>query len=187
MDRDHEVAELLRWRLAVAEATAPAPPSARALLEAARPWWERWPDRFRSHVERLRAMPLQVGFAMVSSSPEDRGHPVPVVIERGSGGEAQARVVYLAVIGEMLRLRFALDESGTAGDLRLDGGDVVEVTLVSQGDGSPLLEAAAERTGNDEYRLEAMLPAALAEAWRRLRVADPMPFAMILRPVERRG
>ena len=184
MNPDDRVGQLLRWRLAVAEASAPPPPTAASLLAERRPWWERWPDRFHAHVERLRLMPLQVGYAMVAAGPEDRGHPVPVVIDRGDGGEAQARIVYFSVRDDVLRMRFTLDDAGSgAGPVAADAG-VFDATFVGPDATEPLLEALAELTSNDDYRLEVALPSHVAEAWRPLRAADAMPFRLILRPAE---
>src|SRR5256885_3187372 len=58
------IEELLRWRVAKAETDAPPAPRAARLLEMARPWWEIWPERFQSFVERLGGIQVAYGHAM---------------------------------------------------------------------------------------------------------------------------
>src|SRR5438477_12791678 len=73
------IEQLLRWRLAQAEAEAPPAPRAARLLERARPWWESWPERFQSVIERLTRIQIAYGHAM--AEPQSRsGHPVPALI-----------------------------------------------------------------------------------------------------------
>jgi hypothetical protein len=103
------VEQILRWRVAQAEASAPPAPRATHLLELARPWWERWPDRFRSRVERLAQMPLVYGFAMVTPDRDRRGHPVPVLLAHAEDRETYAHVLYFQVRDHDLRMRLELD------------------------------------------------------------------------------
>lgn len=175
MKQGVRIEQLLHWRLALAEREAPPPPRAAELLEALRPWWERWPERWRDRVARLTAMPIALGFA---KTPGERagGYPVPAIVGGSEDRERYARVLYLAVRAGRVRLRFTLDDdTGTT-------HATVETTLVDADNGAPLVWAIAERAQTGEYRLEAALPAELREAWGALKVTDRMPFRFILEP-----
>lgn len=178
---DDAVLQLLRWRLERAEADAPPPPSARELLDRGRPWWERWPERFRTQVARLYEMPVAYGFAMVAAA-ERRGYPVPVLIDRAEGSEVHAQVIYFDVRGGRLRMRFALDDLRAASQPAADEGQGFETTFVGDASHEPVLVAEARPAPNNEYRLEAELPPHLEAAWIALRVTDRFPFRLILRP-----
>jgi len=179
MPPEAPIEQLLRWRLALAEADAPRPPRAAELLALTRPWWERWPERFRAQAERLRAMPLAYGYAMAGppSPTGPAGYPVPVLIAQASDAEAYARVLYLVVRDGRLRLRFALHDAPGAPEPVFDAvfvGDVSE---------QPLCVARAEQAQSGEYRADVELPQDVAERWSRLKVTDRMPFRLILSPV----
>ncbi len=47
----------------------------------------------------------------------------------------------------------------------------------------PILFTHAVLTVDNEYRLDAELPAEFATSWETLKVTDQMPFRFILRPV----
>ena len=182
MQSDVAVELLLRWRVAQAEADAPPAPSAVRLLELARPWWERWPDRFRSRVERLAQMPLVYGFAMATPGRDRRGHPVPVLFADAEDREAYAHVLYFQVRDRDLRMRLELD-FGTAHDGAVGDPDAVyEATFVDDGSEQPLLVGQAVQSQNGEYRVEVALSDALAHRWSALKATDRMPFRLILRP-----
>jgi hypothetical protein len=179
MTHEAPVEQLLRWRLALAEAEAPPPPRAAELLALTRPWWERWPDRFRAQAERLRAMPLAYGYAM-AGPPSQRGHagyPVPVLLAQAGDVEAYARVLYLVVRDGRLRLRFALAD--TPGMLE----PAFDAAFVDDGSERPLCVGRAERSQGGEYRVDMDLPPDIAGSWAPLKVTDRMPFRLILRPV----
>jgi hypothetical protein len=179
MPREAPVEQLLRWRLALAEAEAPPPPRAAELLALARPWWERWPERFRAQAERLRAMPLAYGYAM-AGPPSQRGHagyPVPVLLAQAGDVEAYARVLYLVVRDGRLRLRFALDGAPGATE------SAFHAVFVGDASERPLCAALAERSQGGEYRVDVALPPEIAGSWAPLKVTDRMPFRLILRPV----
>jgi hypothetical protein len=180
MNPEMSVAELLRWRLAQAEAEAPPPPRARRLLEAARPWWEVWPERFRAQVERLGRMHTGYAYAMGEPVRGRAGHPVPTLIAEAEELETFARVLYLALRDGRLHLRFQLDS------LPGKREDVFEVTFVSDAAARPLLSAQAMASLDTEYSLEADVSDELAASWQELKVSDRMPFRFILRPVARR-
>jgi hypothetical protein len=179
MPRERSIEQLLRWRLALAEADAPPPPRAATLLALARPWWERWPERFRAQAERLRAMPLAYGYAMAGSPapPGHAGYPVPVLIAHASDTEAYARVLYFVVRDGRLRLRFALDGTPGAREPAFDAA------FVGDASEQPLCVARAEQAQNGEYRVDVELPPDVAGSWASLKVTDRMPFRLILRPV----
>src|SRR5690349_10473152 len=56
MSIDVTIEELLRWRLAIAEAEAPPGPCVAELLTQARPWWERDPMRFQRALQSVMAI-----------------------------------------------------------------------------------------------------------------------------------
>jgi hypothetical protein len=167
------VEQLLRWRLARAEAEAPPAPSAAHLLELARPPWERWPARFEALVSRLSAMRLTYGYAQAGVV-RPHGHPVPTLIDDSHGTETFSRVLYFTVREGVLRLRFHLDA----------GADVpaYDATLVDESTARPVLAARATLSLDREYRLDAAVPEALAAAWASLKATDAMPFRLILQP-----
>src|SRR5687768_16838248 len=103
------IEELLRWRLARAEAEAPPPPRAARLLEVARPWWEIWPERLRSAVERLEQIQVAYGHAMAEPGQSRTAHPVPtLIVSAGEEFQAFASVLYFSIGSGRLRLRFQL-------------------------------------------------------------------------------
>jgi len=175
--RGVSIEQLLRWRLARAEADAPPAPRAARLLERARPWWEVWPERFRAQAERLGRMQLAYGYAATDPRQARSGHPVPALIAHAEDVEAFARVLYFHVRDGRLRLRFHLE--GPTGRPE----PTFEVTFVSDGAARPVLIANATQSVDAEYRLDAELSPDLERSWEPLRVTDPMPFRFILRPI----
>jgi len=175
--RGVSIEQLLRWRLARAEADAPPAPRADWLLARARPWWDVWPEQFRAQVERLGRMHLAYGYAATDPRQARSGHPVPALISHTEDLEAFARVLYFSVRDGRLRLRFHLD--GPTGRPE----QAFEVTFVSDGGARPLLTADAVLSVDAEYRLDAELSPELERSWEPLRVTDPMPFRFILRPI----
>jgi hypothetical protein len=146
-------------------------------MALARPWWERWPDRFRAHVERLSSIQVAYAHALTEAIRGRSGHPVPSLIAAGDEElEASARVLYLSVRDGQLRLRFQLDTSGAA-------EESYEVTFVSDPAARPLFSATAVASVENEYRVDAELPQELATTWEALKVTDRMPYRLILRPV----
>jgi hypothetical protein len=176
------VEQILRWRVAQAEASAPPAPRATHLLELARPWWERWPDRFRSRVERLAQMPLVYGFAMVTPDRDRRGHPVPVLLAHAEDRETYAHVLYFQVRDHDLRMRLELDFGAGHDDPSGSSHPTYEATFVDDGSERPLLVGHAMQSQNGEYRIEVTLPDAIAHGWSTLKATDRMPFRLILRP-----
>ncbi|HMJ64740.1 MAG TPA: hypothetical protein VK615_05260 [Candidatus Binatia bacterium] len=170
------IAQLLRWRLALAEAEAPPAPGATRLLELVRPWWEVLPERFEKLIQRLGAIEVAYGHAMAEPSPARPCHRVAVLIARASEeSESSARVLYLAVRDRRLRLRFHLEKAPA------NLPPTVEVTFISEQSGQPLFCAPAAVSVDSEYRLEADLSAELARDWEQLKVMDRMPFRFIVR------
>ena len=170
------IEELLRWRAAKAEAEAPPAPRAARLLEMARPWWEIWPVRFQSFVERLGRIQVAYGHAMAEPLQSHSGHPVPALIVRAVEElETSVRVLYLNVRDGRLRLRFQLDAA------TLQAQERFEVTFVSDKPERPLLSAAAILSLDSEYRIDTELSEELAHGWEQLKVTDRMPFRLILR------
>lgn len=175
------VERLLRWRLALAEADAPPAPPAARLVEQLGPPPGSWADQLRARVERLRRMPLALGYAMVDRVHERTGHPIPVLIARAEDVETSARVLYLAVRDGRLRMRIRLDAS--PGHVE----PAFESTFVADAPDPPPFAGRAELVAGGEYRIEVELPAAVAEAWDALKVTDRMPFRLILRPAPGRA
>jgi hypothetical protein len=176
MSREFSVEELLRWRLARAEADAPPAPRGGQLLERARPWWERWPERFQAYVERLGRIQVTYAYAATESFRGRTGYPVPTVIA-DADIETAARVLYFSIRDGQLRFRFQLDATSAVGDQEY------EVTFVSEPEGRPLFSANAVASLENEYRLDAELSEELAARWDALKVTDRMPYRLILRPV----
>ncbi|HTE89724.1 MAG TPA: hypothetical protein VK639_12250 [Terriglobales bacterium] len=176
MSTEIPIEELLRWRAARAEAEAPPAPRAARLLEMARPWWETWPERFQSFVERLGKIRVAYGHAMAEPRQSHCGHPVPALVVRAVDElETSVRVLYLNVRDGRLRLRFQLD----AATVQAQGS--FEVTFVSDKPERPLLSAPAICALDGEYRIDTELSEELAYGWEQLKVTDRMPFRLILR------
>jgi hypothetical protein len=170
------ISELLQWRLSQAEAEAPPAPSAARLLEMARPWWETWPERFRSLVGRLGRIQIAYGYAMAETRSSSGGFPVPALIALSAQEfEASARVLYLSVRNSRLMFRFHLDAAGA------QLPECLEATFVAESTAQPLVSAMATLSVDAEYRIDTELPASLAQEWRQLKVTDRMPFRLLLR------
>ena len=181
MKKEIPIEELLRWRLEQAEAEAPPAPRAARLLEAVRPWWEVWPERFQALAERLGRMQLAYGHA-AERSPVRASHPVPTLIVRAQKEvEVSARVLYFTAREGRLRLRFQLEGSPEP-PLK-----AYEAALISTASMRPVLAATATLSVESEYRIDASLPDELAQSWEALRVTDRMPFRLILRSEETNG
>lgn len=177
MINDESIERLLKWRLAQAEMEAPPAPRASRLLELARPWWKTSPEQFQTLWLRLGKIKVVYGHAMVEpSSPRGGGYPVPALIVRVGETEVETsvRVLYLGVREGLMSLRFHLENIPGP----TDGG--FEVTFVSEASALPLFSAHAMRSVDDEYRLDAELPAEIAGEWKEVRVMDRMPFRLIL-------
>ena len=179
MTHDASIERLLRWRLSRAEAEAPPAPPAALLLERTRPWWEVWPERFRSQIERLGRMPLAYGYAMAgqSNSAERSGHPVAALIARVEDVETYVHILYLNVRDGRVRIRFQLDNGIGSHE------HAFEATFVADAHERPLFSCHAELSRSGEYRVDADLPDEVADTWASLKVTDRMPFRLILRPV----
>lgn len=171
------IRELLHWRVAFAEREAPRGPRASDLLESIRPWWERWPERFREQVQRLQRIEAAYGYALDDAHQNGgEGYPIPALITQAGDIETYARMMYFSVRGSRLRLRFCLKEPPP------EPTDEFEVTLVATADSRPLFSAIAVERLDGEYRLEVEISEALASELGSLRVSDQMPFRFILRP-----
>jgi hypothetical protein len=170
------IEELLRWRLARAEAEAPPAPRAAQLLERARPWWEIWPEQFRSSVKRLSQVQVAYGHAMADPRQPRTAHLVPTLIVR-TGEEFQgfARVLYFSICSGRLRLRFQIDPAQGQSD------PAFEATFIAAATAIPLFSARATLSVENEYRLDAELPEKIVVKWEQMKVTDRMPFRLILR------
>ena len=181
MSSDLHIERLLRWRQAHAESAAPPAPHGARLLELSRHWWERWPERFQAHVQRLTAMPpVAYGHAMTDAARDRTGHAVPALVVRVVDEvETSARVLYLSVRDGRLRLRFHLDAPAALAE------PAFEVTFVSDDEPDALFSALATLSLDDEYRLDVALPGDLEQQWACVKVTDRMPFRFILHPAAR--
>jgi len=176
------IEQLLRWRLARAEAESPPAPRAARLLELSRPWWETWPERFAGVVARLGQMEVSYGHAMAESRRAPTEHLVPaLIVNTTTETETCVRVLYFSVRNGQLRLRFQL---GPGND---NSQPAYDATFVSRVTSQPLFAAPAEHSTNGEYSLTRTLSEDLAGKWAALKVTDAMPFRLILRPVEGGG
>ena len=176
MKTNVSISQLLRWRLAQAQAEAPPAPRAARLLEMVRPWWETWPEQFRSLATRLGQVHIAYGHAMAEPRPSRGGFPVPALVAlTNQEMDARANVLHLNVRKGRLMFRFQLDAAAARLPERL------ETTFVAEPSGRPLLSALATLSVDAEYRIDAELPADLAEEWGKLKVTDRMPFRLLLR------
>jgi hypothetical protein len=177
MKTEIPIGQLLRWRLSQAEADAPPAPRAARLLELARPWWETWPEQFRSLLDRLGRIQMAYGHAMAEPrQSRGGGFPVPaLIVLANQETESFARVLYFNIRDGRLLLRFQLDAVAAQAPERL------EATFVADQSARPLLCAPATLSVDAEYRIDAELPAELAHDWEQLKVTDRMPFRLLLR------
>ena len=170
------IEQLLRWRLARAEAEAPPPPRAAFLLELAQPWWETWPTCFQALVERVSQIQTVYGHAMAQPRQPHPGHPVPALIVRaGEEIETVTRILYLSVRRGRLRLRFLLDAASAQAQEKF------EATFVADHSERPLFSTSAILCLNCQYRIDTELSEELSRHWEQLKVTDRMPFRLILR------
>jgi hypothetical protein len=176
MKAELPVEQLLRWRLARAEAEAPPAPPGTHLLELARPWWETWPERFQMLVDRVSRIQTAYGYAMAEPNRTRCGHPVAAMVVRAiEEVETSARVLYFSVRDGRLRLRFQLDAAHGQAQKSFD------VTFINDKDHRPLLSAQATLSVDSEYRIDTEISEELAQDWEPLKVTDRMPFRLILR------
>jgi len=176
------VQELLRWRLARAEAEAPPAPRAARLLELVRPWWEIYSERFQKLVARLGEMEVAYGHAMAESRRVASEHLVPaMIVHTAIETETSARVLYFSVRDGQLRLRFQLTASEECAT------PTYEATFICRTSSQPLFSTTASCSSNGEYSLAENLSEEIARKWGILRVTDEMPFRLILRPLGSEG
>jgi hypothetical protein len=165
MKPEKNVGELLRWRLEQARREAPPAPSVAQLLELARPWWEKCPEKFQSQVERLRR--IQVGCD---------GDGVPALIVReAEESEGLARVLEFTIRNDNLLFRFQMEPPLTLEESAL------ELTFISDTVARPVLFALAIGLMEGEYLLDTALWPEIARDWAHLEKTDHLPFRLILR------
>jgi hypothetical protein len=171
------VERLLRWRLEKAKAEAPGPPRAARLLAMARPWWETSPERSQLAIQRLSAINIEQVDAVSKTSHSRRSHLVPTLILRTTEElEVLARILYVRVNNGRMQLYFRFEAASAQEDQEF------EVTFVSESSQAPLFYTFAAKSLDNEYHLVAELSDDIAREWGGLRVADCMPFRLILRP-----
>ena len=169
--------ELLQWRLARAEAEAPPAPRASRLLELARPWWEKCPERFQKIAHQLNTIQMGYGHAKVELGSERSGHIVPTLIVGPDREiEASAQILHFDLRGSMLRLRFELGKAFHPLET------AYEVTFFSNKTKQPLFSVTAQRAVGSEYWLNVSLTDTVRQSWQGIKVTDRMPFRLILRP-----
>lgn len=174
MKRKIPIEQLLRWRLAQAEAAAPPAPRGKRLLQTARPWWETRPKQFQALAEQLGRIQMVQDDAMTKPKVSNGRHPIPVLIIHGPESlETFAHVIYFNVRNGSLCLRLRLK---TVAPKSSQG---FEVTFVNS-QLHPLFSAAAISLKNKEYRLDVELPERLARDWEQLKVKDQMPFRLMI-------
>ncbi len=158
---------------------APPPPRASELLERIRPWWERWPERFKALATPLSAMEVHYGLAASSEEGIREGYPVPTVIVRTRAeARALARIVYFVVADGRLRLRFQMSHPESVLPAE------AEVTFVEAVSGRPLFAVPLAPAVGGRYRIEAELSSELAQAWTAIKVTDRMPFHLIIQQTD---
>ncbi len=175
MSTEVSIEQLLRWRLARAQADAPPQPCVAQLLAWAQPWWERYPERFQYALQSLMALDRQVATEKSQSRYPGAVSPVPTLIVRANEQvHACLYIVDIELRDGQLHLRFALNADANLGE------DRFKVTFISSS--KPVLFAEATRLVNTEYRLDAEVPSELAEQWASFKPPDPTPFRWILCP-----
>ena len=176
MNTEFTVEQLLRWRLARAAANAPRAPRAAQLLAMTRPWWETWPEKFQSLVDRVGTIQIAYGHAMAEPGNARTGHLVAALVVRaGEELETSARILYFNIRDGRLRLRFQLD--ATVGQ----APESFEVAFITEKSAAPLVSTEAILSVDSEYRVDAEISDELARSWELLKVTDRMPFRLILR------
>lgn len=176
MKTEIPIEQLLRWRLAQAEADAPPAPTAARLLELSRPWWEKWPEQFQALAGRLGQIQIAYGHAMAEPGQFRAGHPVPALVIVGEEQlEALVRVLYFSVRDGRLRLRFQLE------GMQQQERQPFDVTFVCNASQRPVVSSNASPSVDGEFRVETELSPDLGRDWERLKVTDRMPFRLILR------
>ena len=174
MKRKIPIEQLLRWRLAQAEAAAPPAPRGRRLLEAARPWWETRPEQFQTLAKQLGRIHIVQSHAKTKPKASNGRYPIPVLmIHRVEKVETFAHIIYLSVRNGSLSLRLRLKT------LAPKSSQGFEVTFINS-QLRPLFSAIAISLKNKEYRLDVELPEPLARDWEQLKVKDQMPFRLMI-------
>jgi hypothetical protein len=174
MKRKIPIEQLLRWRLAQAEAAAPPAPRAKRLLQAARPWWETRPEQFQALAEQLGRIHIVQSHAKAKPKASNGRYPIPVLmIHRTEKLETFAHIVYFNVRDGSLCLRLRLKTVVPKTPQN------IEVTFVNS-QLRPLFSAVATSLKNKEYRLDIELPESLARDWEKLKVKDQMPFRLMI-------
>lgn len=177
MKTEPTIERLFVWQSAQAGAEAPPAPRAARLLELARPWWQRYPDRFSAALARFDQMHVRLAHAMETDASRSGGFPVPAVITRTNVETSLlADILYLHLRARRLRIRFHLPPLPEPPEPEL------EVTFVAADGPHALLSGKALLAPGGEYRLEIELSEEIAQAWAHLRVTEPMPFRFVLRP-----
>ena len=175
MKRNVPIEQLLRWRLARAQSEVPVAPSAARLLKLARPWWEKWPEKYQLLAEQLSRAKTVHTVTTNGSKPGHSGNLVPALFIRGEEVlEILTRLLSFRVRDAKLRLNFQTEVTLTPPT------PVFEAAFISNTTWRPLFSAVATASVDDEYRVETELPARLVRGWERLKVTDHMPFQMIL-------
>ena len=167
---------LLRWRHQKAKADAPPAPSAAELIDLARPWWERRPEKFQLLIQRLNK--IQVTYPQAGSDLLENWYPVPVLVVHGAAkSETSARVVSYHLRERMMHLRFQLKTRMPPLESSF------EATFISEIGGRVLFTTTASVFKKLEFTIDTELPTGIARDWKELKVTDPMPFRVILFPM----
>jgi hypothetical protein len=176
MTPDKLAEEYFRWRLEQMKAEAPPAPSASQLIERALPWWERYPERFRSLVGQMET--IRVGHDHNGDHPKStpESFAVPALIVRGeTETQSSARVLDFKILDGKLHFRFQLEPLLTPVDSTL------EVTFISAAVLRPLFFTPAFGNMEIGYIVYADLSAELAREWASRREVDRLPFWLIIR------
>jgi hypothetical protein len=169
------VERLLRWRLRHAEAKASSPPDAARLIELARPWWEKWPEKFRPLAEALSRIEIVQSQSTAETIRGHDWHPVPTLIVRqDKASESFARILYFSVGDGKLRLNFQLEAILSPME------PILETTFISDTTMRPLFSATASAATASQYHIDTEFPAEFTQDWEPLKVTDRMPFRLIL-------
>ena len=182
MKSEQELGHVMRWVLHQSMEQAPSAPTADELLGQSQPWWETKAERFQKLVERLRTIQVAYGHASPVRPDGRDGQPVACILVRtDEETEILARPIYFSVRQGRLRFRFRFEATPPLNDPAL------ELTFSVNEPGQTVFSATAHRSVENEYSLEVPLPPDLSDRWQGMKVTQPMPFRLIVRPIDEKS
>src|SRR3569832_1723900 len=153
MKRKIPLEQLLRWRHQKAASEAPPAPGAAELIERARPWWEKQPEKFQLLVERLNKIRIAPGCHQLESDLGRHWHSVPALVIHGKEiSESSVRVLFFRLRDAKLRLQFRLESP-----VPLEESSF-EATFISEAGARALFATTAPVSAKLEFTIDTELP-----------------------------